>query len=63
MDAGAVLFAGDVAPQTSKTGKQYIGGGGQAFVEFWQPENKNRIHFSEPKKMPRHKIITRDKKQ
>src|SRR5690606_3885831 len=58
MDKGTVLFIGDVAPQTSKAGKQYSGGGTQVFVEFWQPENRGKVDFSEPTKMPRHKIDT-----
>ena len=59
MDKGTVLYLGEVAPQTSKGGKHYIGGGTQAFVEFWQPENKGKVKFSKPIKMPRHKIVTK----
>ncbi|WP_077342371.1 RHS repeat-associated core domain-containing protein [Pseudocolwellia agarivorans] len=62
MDKGTVMFIGDVAPQSSKSGKQYSGGGTQAFVEFWQPENRGKVHFSEPVKMSRHKIDTKGNK-
>ena len=62
MEKGSTLFIGEVAPQTSKAGKHYKGGGTQVFAEFWQPDNKSKINFSEPVKMPRHKIITDSKK-
>lgn len=62
MGEGTVMFIGEVAPQTSKAGTHYAGGGTQAFVEFWKPENQGKVHFSESTKMPRHKIVTKTKK-
>jgi hypothetical protein len=59
MKEGTVMYVGEVAPQISKAGKVYKGGGTQAFVEFWSQENKDKIVFSLEKKMPRGKIFTK----
>ncbi|PJG57829.1 hypothetical protein, partial [Aeromonas cavernicola] len=58
MKEGTVMYVGEVAPQTSKAGKHYRGGGTQAFVEFWSQENKDKVIFSLAKKMPKGKIVT-----
>lgn len=59
MEKGAILFIGEIAPQASKAGKHYAGGGTQVFAEFWKPENSGKIKFADPKKMPRKKIQTK----
>ncbi|WP_444923241.1 RHS repeat-associated core domain-containing protein [Microbulbifer sp. DLAB2-AF] len=59
MEKGTTLYIGEVAPQVSKAGTKYRGGGTQVFAEFWQPENAGKISFSTPKKMPRKKISTK----
>ncbi|WP_415884459.1 RHS repeat-associated core domain-containing protein [Neptuniibacter sp. QD34_54] len=58
MEKGSEVFIGEVAPQVSKAGQYYKGGGSQLFVEFWRVENAGKINFSDPVKMPRKKIIT-----
>ncbi|WP_444886999.1 hypothetical protein [Microbulbifer sp. JMSA008] len=61
MEKGATLYIGEVAPQVSKAGTKYSGGGTQVFAEFWQSENSGKISFSTPKKMPRKKLARRNR--
>ena len=53
MKAGAVVYLGEAAPQTSKAGTNYSGGATQVFAEFWRPENAGLVEFSKPVTMPR----------
>ncbi len=40
MEKGAILYVGEVAPQTSKAGRHYKGDGTQVFAEFCKPEEE-----------------------
>lgn len=53
MKKGSEIYVGEVAPQISKAGKVYKGGGTQVFAEFWRSENAGKIIFSDPVKIPR----------
>jgi len=59
MKKGTTLYLGEMAPQVSKAGKLYKGGGTQAFVEFWTSENQGKVIFSSVHKMPRNRIVTK----
>lgn len=45
MKKGSEIYVGEVAPQISKAGKVYKGGGTQVFAEFWATRKcgKNRV--------------------